>query len=118
MLKTVGIENSEAVGENQIRGCEVRFDQVSKQYTQGKELVAALNKVSLEVKTGTLFRRREIGFGNLDSKTGDQILFILKEITQDLGVIMIMVTHDPMVAAYGYALITLKDGRILDSAAR
>lgn len=56
--------------------------------------------------------------GNLDSKTGDQMLFILKEITEDQGVTVIMVTHDPMVAAYGHALITLRDGRILDSTAR
>jgi len=56
--------------------------------------------------------------GNLDSKTGDEMLFILKEITEDLGVTVIMVTHDPMVAAYGHTLITLKDGRILDAAAR
>jgi len=246
MVETAVTKRRESVGANQIRGCEVRLDQVSKQYTQGKEQVAALDKVSLEVKAGeflavmgasgsgkstllnlvagldkpnqgdillngraisgwkdnqlTLFRRREIGFvfqlfnliptltaeenaalpllmagqprsvwqpqvsdwlkrvglegrrkhyplelsggqmqriaivralihqpsliladeptGNLDSKTGDQMLFILKEITEDLGVTVIMVTHDPMVAAYGHALITLKDGRIIDSAAR
>lgn len=246
MLGTTVRKSKEAVGENHTKGCKVRLDQVSKQYTQGKEQVIALDKVSLDVKSGeflavmgasgsgkstllnlvagldkpsqgdiflndraisgwkdnqlTLFRRREIGFvfqffnliptlnteenaalpllmadqprsvwqpkvsnwlkrvgleshrkhypselsggqmqriaivralihhpaliladeptGNLDSKTGDQMLFILKEITEDLGVTVIMVTHDPMVAAYGHALITLKDGRILDSAAR
>ncbi|MDR3586283.1 MAG: ABC transporter ATP-binding protein [Desulfosporosinus sp.] len=246
MVETAVTKRRESVEANQIRGCKVRLDQVSKQYTQGKEKIAALDKVSLEVKAGeflaimgasgsgkstllnlvagldkpnqgdiflndraisgwrdnqlTLFRRREIGFvfqlfnliptlnaeenaalpllmagqprsvwqpqvsdwlkrldlenrrkhypaelsggqmqriaivralihqpsliladeptGNLDSKTGDQMLFILKEITEDLGVTVIMVTHDPMVAAYGHALITLKDGRILDSAAR
>lgn len=234
------------IGENKITGCEVRLDQVSKQYAQGKELVTALDNVNIEVKTGeflavmgasgsgkstllnlvagldkpsqgdiflngqaisgwqdnqlTLFRRQKIGFvfqlfnliptlnaeenaalpllmagqprsvwqprvsewlkrvglesrhkhypaelsggqmqriaiiralihqpsliladeptGNLDSKTGDQMLFILKEITEDLGVTVIMVTHDPMVAAYGHSLITLKDGRILNSGAR
>jgi len=240
------IKSKESEGENQTRGCEVRLNQVSKQYTQGKEQVTALDKVTLDVKAGefltvmgasgsgkstllnlvagldkptqgdiflngqaildwkdsqlTLFRRQKIGFvfqlfnllptlsaeenaalpllmagesrsvwqpkvgdwmkrvglesrskhypaelsggqmqriaivralihhpsliladeptGNLDSKTGDQMLFILKEITEDLGVTVIMVTHDPMVAAYGRALITLKDGRILDSVAR
>lgn len=246
MLETAVTKSRGPLGEDQIRGCEVRLDQVSKQYTQGKEQVDALVKVNLDVKAGeflavmgasgsgkstllnlvagldkpgqgdiylngraisswkdnqlTLFRRRQIGFvfqlfnlipslsaeenaalpllmagqpcsvwqpqvsdwlkrvglqsrrkhypaelsggqmqriaiiralihhpsliladeptGNLDSKTGDQMLFILKEITEDLGVTLIMVTHDPMVAAYGHTLITLKDGRILDSAAR
>ena len=240
------IKSKESEGENLTRGCEVRLNQVSKQYPQGKEQVTALDKVTLDVKAGefltvmgasgsgkstllnlvagldkptqgdiflngqaildwkdsqlTLFRRQKIGFvfqlfnllptlsaeenaalpllmageprsvwqpkvgdwmkrvglesrskhypaelsggqmqriaivralihhpsliladeptGNLDSKTGDQMLFILKEITEDLGVTVIMVTHDPMVAAYGRALITLKDGRILDSVAR
>jgi len=246
MLETEERTRRKSVGENQTRGCEVRLDQVSKQYTQGKEKIAALDNVSLEVKAGeflavmgasgsgkstllnlvagldkpsqgdiflngraisdwkdhelTLFRRHKIGFvfqlfnliptlnaeenaalpllmagqprsvwqpqvsdwlkrvglesrrrhypaelsggqmqriaiiralihqpsliladeptGNLDSKTGDEMLYILKEITEDLGVTVIMVTHDPMVAAYGHALITMKDGRILDSAAR
>ncbi|MHB1652959.1 MAG: ABC transporter ATP-binding protein [Desulfitobacteriaceae bacterium] len=56
--------------------------------------------------------------GNLDSKTGEEVLFILKGMTEDLGVTVIMVTHDPKVAAYGSALITMKDGQILDLAAR
>lgn len=86
MVEIAVTKRRESVGENQIGGCEVRLDQVSKQYTQDKEQVAALDR--------------------------------LKEITEDLGVTVIMVTHDPMVAAYGHALITLKDGRILDSAAR
>jgi len=246
MVETSVTKSRKPVAETLDMGCEVRLDQVSKQYTQGKEQVAALEKVSIDVKAGeflaimgasgsgkstllnlvagldkpsqgdiylngraisgwkdnqlTLFRRREIGFvfqlfnliptlsaeenaalpllmagesrsvwqpkvgdwlkrvglesrrkhypaelsggqmqrlaivralihhpslilvdeptGNLDSKTGDQMLFILKEITEDLGVTVIMVTHDPMVAAYGHTLITLKDGRIVDSAAR
>ena len=246
MLENAVTKSRKSLGENEIRGCEVRLDQVSKRYNQGKEQVAALDKVSFEVKASeflavmgasgsgkstllnlmagldkpsqgdiflngqaisgwkdnqlTLFRRQEIGFifqlfnliptlsaeenaalpllmasqprsvwrpqvsdwlkrvglesrskhypaelsggqmqriaivralihqpsliladeptGNLDSKTGDEMLYILKEITEDLGVTVIMVTHDPMVAAYGRVLVTLKDGRILDSVAR
>lgn len=56
--------------------------------------------------------------GNLDSKTGEEVLFILKEMTEDQGITVIMVTHDPKVAAYGSALITMKDGQILDLTAR
>ena len=52
MHETAVTKNRKSVGENQIRGCEVRLYQVSKQYTQGKEQVAALDKVSLEVKAG------------------------------------------------------------------
>lgn len=45
-------ENIESVGENQFKGSEVKLDQVSKQYTQGKEQVVALDNVSIEVKAG------------------------------------------------------------------
>lgn len=56
--------------------------------------------------------------GNLDSKTGEEVLFILKGISEDLGVTLMMVTHDPKVAAYGHTLITMKDGQILDRVER
>ncbi len=56
--------------------------------------------------------------GNLDSKTGEEVLFVLKEIAEDLGVTLVIVTHDPKVAAYGHRVITLKDGQILELAGR
>lgn len=56
--------------------------------------------------------------GNLDSKTGEEVLYVLKGISEDIGVTLLMVTHDPKVAAYGHSLITMKDGQILDIPAR
>lgn len=52
--------------------------------------------------------------GNLDSKSGEEILFLLKGLNEDVGATMLMVTHDPKVAAYANRIITMKDGRILD----
>ena len=52
MVETAVIIRRESVGEEQARGCEVRLNQVSKQFTQGKEKITALDKVSLEVKAG------------------------------------------------------------------
>jgi len=52
MLETEERTRRKSVGESQTRGCEVRLDQVSKQYTQGKEKIAALDNVSLQVKAG------------------------------------------------------------------
>jgi len=48
MVEIAVTKRRESVGANQTRGCEVRLDQVSKQYTQGNEKVAALHKVSLK----------------------------------------------------------------------
>lgn len=52
--------------------------------------------------------------GSLDSKSGEEILSILREATDSLNMSVIMVTHDPKAAAYGDRIITLKDGRLAD----
>ena len=52
--------------------------------------------------------------GNLDSKTGEQILTILKRLVTNGKRTIIMVTHDPKAAAYADQVITLEDGQILE----
>jgi putative ABC transport system ATP-binding protein len=52
--------------------------------------------------------------GNLDSKTGEDILYLIKEATEQYGQTVVMVTHDARAAAYGDRIITLKDGTIID----
>ena len=49
--------------------------------------------------------------GNLDSKTGGEIMKLLDNINKK-GNTIIMITHDPGIAAYAHRLITLKDGKI------
>jgi putative ABC transport system ATP-binding protein len=53
--------------------------------------------------------------GNLDSKTGEEVLFILKELVMEQGCTIVMVTHDPKAAAYADQIITLQDGRIIET---
>lgn len=50
--------------------------------------------------------------GNLDTKTGHQILDLLKELQTDHGQTIVIVTHDPRAAAYGDEVIYLEDGQI------
>lgn len=52
--------------------------------------------------------------GNLDSKTGEDILHLLRELVVDHGRTVVMVTHDPKAAAYADRVITLSDGQIID----
>jgi putative ABC transport system ATP-binding protein len=52
--------------------------------------------------------------GNLDSKTGESVLNLMKSLVKDHGKTIVMVTHDPKAASYGTRLIKLKDG-LLDS---
>jgi putative ABC transport system ATP-binding protein len=50
--------------------------------------------------------------GNLDTKTGTEILELLKDAQSDLGQTIVMVTHDPRIAAFADAVVLLQDGRI------
>jgi len=50
--------------------------------------------------------------GNLDSKTGEEILNLLKDCQERFKQTIIMVTHDSKAAAYGDRIIRLKDGMI------
>ncbi|OPZ90270.1 MAG: Lipoprotein-releasing system ATP-binding protein LolD [Firmicutes bacterium ADurb.Bin419] len=50
--------------------------------------------------------------GNLDSKTGTEIMNLLKDINKQRGTTIIMVTHSDESAAYGNRTISLRDGKI------
>jgi putative ABC transport system ATP-binding protein len=52
--------------------------------------------------------------GNLDSRAGDEIAGLLKQISEQWGRTILMVTHDPRIAAYADRIVFLKDGRIVD----
>jgi putative ABC transport system ATP-binding protein len=52
--------------------------------------------------------------GNLDSKTGAEILAFMKHAVTDLHQTIVMVTHDPGAAAYADRVIFLADGKVVD----
>ncbi len=52
--------------------------------------------------------------GNLDSTTGTEILAFMRKAVDDLGQTIVMVTHDPVAAAYADRVIFLADGKIVD----
>ncbi len=51
--------------------------------------------------------------GNLDSKTSYEIMDLLKELNEEQGKTIILVTHEHDIATYASRVITLKDGKIL-----
>lgn len=51
--------------------------------------------------------------GNLDSKTGAEIMQLLQSINKNHGQTIIMVTHSPEAAKSSNRMITVKDGRIV-----
>ncbi len=51
--------------------------------------------------------------GNLDSKTSIEIMSILTRLNEETGVTIILVTHEPDIAAYAKRIINFKDGLIV-----
>ncbi|WP_232680607.1 ABC transporter ATP-binding protein [Nocardioides sp. R-C-SC26] len=52
--------------------------------------------------------------GNLDSKSGAEVLGLLRAAVDQHGQTVVMVTHDPVAAAYTDRVIFLADGRVVD----
>ena len=52
--------------------------------------------------------------GNLDSRAGAEILTFLRDAVKQMGQTVVMVTHDPVAAAYADHVLFLADGKIVD----
>jgi putative ABC transport system ATP-binding protein len=52
--------------------------------------------------------------GNLDSRAGDEVVRLLSQVAENWGRAIVMVTHDPRIAAYADRIIFLKDGKLVD----
>ena len=52
--------------------------------------------------------------GNLDSRSGAEILSFMRHAVNDLGQTIVMVTHDPVAAAYADRVVFLADGKVVD----
>ena len=51
--------------------------------------------------------------GNLDSKSGKEVMELFKKINKEEGITILQVTHSDEAALYGNRLIKLKDGKII-----
>ncbi len=67
-----------------------------------------------------LLTRPEVVFGdeptgNLDSRTGAEVLSLMRTSTREMGQTIIMVTHDPAAASYADTVLLMKDGQLVGS---
>ena len=52
--------------------------------------------------------------GNLDSKTSEEIMGIFQHLNRELGITIIMITHEPDIASFAKRNILFRDGGIVD----
>lgn len=65
---------------------------------------------ALANKPGILFADEPTG--NLDGKSGREVLMLLRQVSRELGITLVLVTHDMNVADQAERIIQLEDGRI------
>ena len=55
--------------------------------------------------------------GNLDTKTSETVLALLRQLNKDLGQTIVMITHNPEAATYGNRVLHMRDGIVVDGPA-
>jgi putative ABC transport system ATP-binding protein len=50
--------------------------------------------------------------GNLDTRTSFEVLALLQSLVQEQGLTIVVVTHEPDIAACAERVISMRDGRI------
>jgi putative ABC transport system ATP-binding protein len=98
LIKKFGLEGKECSYPNKISGGQ-------------QQRVAILRALIMEPK---LILADE-PTGNLDSKTGVEIMNLLKALNEKEGITVVLVTHEADIAAYGKRMIRIKDGKITKS---
>jgi len=92
-------------------GLEGRENQRTNQLSGGEQQRVAIARALINNPTLLL---ADEPTGNLDSKTGDEILNIFRGLNQERNITVVIVTHDPHVAEMAKRIIFLKDGEIID----
>jgi len=95
-LAAVGLKDRALHKTNQLSGGEQQRVAIARALLNNPELILADEPT-----------------GNLDSKTSSEVMNIFKTLNEDKGITMVMVTHEPDIAAWASSRIYLKDGLIV-----
>jgi len=113
MLSGVGLtERSARAGELLKRvGLGHRLDHRPMEMSGGEQQRAAIARALVN---NPKFVLADELTGNLDTSTGADVMSLLRELNTERGVTLIIVTHNPEVAAYADRIVHLRDGEISD----
>ncbi len=96
LLKRFGLETKEHSYPNRISGGQQQRAAIA------RALITSPNLILADEPTG-----------NIDTKTGDEIMKLLKELNRDEKITVVIVTHEPDIAAQTKRIIKLRDGKIV-----
>jgi putative ABC transport system ATP-binding protein len=110
MQYSVGIDRERALAALDNVGLSDRVNHRPRELSGGQQQRVAIARV-LAKKPPIILADEPTG--NLDSKAGSEILSILTKLNQEEHITLVMITHDPDIAAHCQRTIRIKDGVII-----
>lgn len=88
---------------------------IKKYYGKGDTMVKALDGIDLEIERGkfTAIILADEPTGNLDSKTSDDVIGLLKMSSREFHQTIVMITHNPDIAQQADRIVRIEDRRIM-----
>ena len=97
LLRLVGLEHRSNHHPSQLSGGEVQRVAIARALANDPKIILADEPT-----------------GNLDSKSGKEIMELLVKLNKETGTTLLIITHDSSIAKYAKKLIKLKDGKVIE----
>ena len=97
ILKIIGLEDKRKALPNQLSGGQQQRVSIARAIILSPSLILADEPI-----------------GNLDSKSGEEVMNLFKKINEEENITILQVTHSEEAAKYGNRIIRLKDGKIVE----
>jgi len=98
ILRIIGLEDKRKALPNQLSGGQQQRVSIARAIILSPSLILADEPI-----------------GNLDSKSGKEVMDLFKSINKEEGITILQVTHSKEASEYGTRTILLKDGKIINS---